>query len=210
MKLIITAIAASLVLIGCGGWTHPTNTDAQFRQDSYQCDQDALSMYPVRMEGPTYISPATTECRTYGNQTSCTTQPAVTRSGYQTDANLINRINTKNNCLRARGYVFSTSTIDSSGSTSSPAVPQMEVSTLTLSQKEKWVTVMATKNGCSGTIKVNFKNKNGIREVFEAICENKTLEFTCEFIGPVSEGLGGIPFVAVTGKSYQVQPACWR
>ena len=80
----------------------------------------------------------------------------------------------------------------------------------TLSQKEKWVTTMATKNGCNGVIRVNVKNKDGAREIFEAICENRTLEFTCEFSGPVSEAMGGIPFVTVTGKSYQTQPACWR
>lgn len=82
--------------------------------------------------------------------------------------------------------------------------------TLSPSQKEKWVATMAEKNGCEGAIRVNFKNKDGIREVFEAICVNKMLEFTCEFSGPVTEGMGGIPFVAVTGKSYQTQPACWR
>jgi len=68
---------------------------------------------------------------------------------------------------------------------------------------------MAEKNGCVGAVRVDFKNKDGIREVFEASCENKTLEFTCEFSGPVSEGMDGIPFVAVAGKSYQTQPACW-
>lgn len=92
----------------------------------------------------------------------------------------------------------------------SRVVSQTDNSIPTLSQKEKWVTTMATKNGCDGAIRVNFKNNDGIREVFEAICENKTIEFTCEFSGPVSEAMGGIPFVAVTGKSYQTQPACWR
>jgi hypothetical protein len=104
-------------------------------------------------------------------------------------------------CMVARGW---------SASTSSTAATQVVNSTPTLSQKEKWLTTMAEKNGCEGAVRVDFKNKAGIREVFDASCENKTLEFTCEFSGPVTEAMGGIPFVAVTGKSYQTQPACWR
>lgn len=106
-------------------------------------------------------------------------------------------------CMVARGW-------STSASTSSPSVSQEGISMPTLSQKEKWLTTMAQKNGCEGAVKVDFKNKVGIREVFDASCENKTLEFTCEFSGPVTEAMGGIPFVAVTGKSYQNQPACWR
>lgn len=104
-------------------------------------------------------------------------------------------------CMVARGW---------SASTSSPAVTQPSTSTPTLSQKEKWLTTMAERNGCEGAVRVEFKNKDGMREVFDTSCENKTLEFTCEFSGPVTEAMGGIPFVAVTGKSYQTQPACWR
>jgi hypothetical protein len=96
-----------------------------------------------------------------------------------------------------------------SASTSSHAATQAVNSTPTLSQKEKWLTTMAEKNGCEGAIRVDFKNKSSIREVFDATCANKTLEFTCEFSGPVTEAMDGIPFVAVTGKSYQTQPACW-
>jgi hypothetical protein len=78
-----------------------------------------------------------------------------------------------------------------------------------LRQKTKWIMTMATKNGCEGVVRVRPKSKNGVREVFEAVCVDKTLEFTCEFSGSVSDR-DGIPYVAVTGKSYQSQPACWR
>jgi uncharacterized membrane protein YccF (DUF307 family) len=78
-----------------------------------------------------------------------------------------------------------------------------------LPQKTKWVMTMATKNGCEGVVRVRPKSKDGVREVFEAVCVDKTLEFTCEFSGPVSDR-DGTPYVAVTGKSYQSQPACWR
>jgi len=46
-----------------------------------------------------------------------------------------------------------------------------------------------------GLLGFDFKNKDGMREVFDTSCENKTLEFTCEFSGPVTEAMGGIPFV---------------
>jgi len=79
-----------------------------------------------------------------------------------------------------------------------------------LAKKERWIQIMAQKNGCSGAVKVTIKSKVGIREIYDTTCGQSTMEFTCEFDGPVSLGSGGIPFVEVTGKSYSVKPACWR
>jgi hypothetical protein len=76
-------------------------------------------------------------------------------------------------------------------------------------QKSKWITTMAQRNGCEGAINIKASSKDGAREKFQATCENKVLEFTCEFNGEISEAMGGIPFVSVTGKSYTTQPACW-
>lgn len=79
-----------------------------------------------------------------------------------------------------------------------------------MAQKERWIQSMAQKNGCDGQLNVSIKSKAGITEVYDVTCGEETMEFTCEFDGPVSLGSGGIPFVEVTGKTYSIKPACWR
>lgn len=78
------------------------------------------------------------------------------------------------------------------------------------SQTERWVKTIAASNGCEGAARVNYRNSDGNREVFDVSCENKALEITCEFSGPVFEDEKGFPHVVVTGKSYTNQPACWQ
>lgn len=84
-----------------------------------------------------------------------------------------------------------------------------------LSNKKKWVKIIAEKNGCKKPINVNIDSKVGIREVFIANCANKQLEVTCEFDGPVLVNtvgglMNGLPFIKVTGESYSSKPACWQ
>jgi hypothetical protein len=88
--------------------------------------------------------------------------------------------------------------------------PDLAINPPKLTQKIEWVSLLAIKNGCVGDIKVEPLPIDGIRESFEALCPNKKIIFTCEFDGIISTALGGIPFVAVSGKSYTTKPACWR
>lgn len=76
-------------------------------------------------------------------------------------------------------------------------------------QKRKWMKALAQLNGCDSVTSIVQKGKTGFREVYETKCSDRTLEFTCEFDGPVVE-MNRMPYVLVTGKPYQSKPACWR
>jgi hypothetical protein len=76
-------------------------------------------------------------------------------------------------------------------------------------KKEHWVARIASINGCNGNIFVFLKNTDGNKENYEAQCPNKTLEVTCEFMGEVYEGEQGLPYIKISGKAFQAQPACW-
>jgi hypothetical protein len=87
-------------------------SDAEFQQDRYTCQQQAVGMYPVLMQTTVvsqgYQLPITTNCQRYGNQTSCqtnggqTVQPTTTTD----DANKWNRLNAASSCMSAKGYQF--------------------------------------------------------------------------------------------------------
>lgn len=181
----ITVLALALSLTACAVpqhivWNKPGAVEADYNRDAAQCD---------------YETSAATQGTDYSYSSIF---------GQELDRSLRKKDILKK-CMVAKGW---------SASISTPTVTQADNPTSTLSptlaQKEKWIMTMAEKSGCGGVISINFKDKDGIREVFNASCGNTVLEFTCEFIGPVTEAMGGIPFVAVTGKPYQNQPACWR
>ena len=106
--LISSILAALTLLSGCGGWTRPNTTEAQFYQDRFQCEQQSASMYPIMMTsaGPGYQAPARTNCTSYGNQTNCTTTPGTFVPASQSDVNAIARSSAFNSCLQSKGYAF--------------------------------------------------------------------------------------------------------
>ena len=77
-------------------------------------------------------------------------------------------------------------------------------------EKKGWVKVISELNGCDSPIEIALTKNEGVREFYSVNCANKRMEVQCEFIGPVFTGIKGIPFVKVTGKSYDNQPACWQ
>lgn len=81
---------------------------------------------------------------------------------------------------------------------------------VTLDEKKRWAKLVSELNGCNKPTKVVLSKKEGEREFFDVSCTNKSMEIQCEFIGPVFTGLKGLPFVKVSGKSYDNQPACWQ
>jgi uncharacterized lipoprotein len=111
MKISYVLIMSFLIatLAGCSmGWTRPNTTETQFNEDRYQCEQQALSMYPVTMmpSGPGYQAPALTNCTTYGAETSCTTRPGLYTPAAQSDTNAFSRALAFKSCLEARGYTY--------------------------------------------------------------------------------------------------------
>lgn len=106
MKPLIST--AALLAAACTmGWTRPNTSDAEFRRDSFECEQEAVRMYPVITSQPS--APAATEmrCRTLYGQTQCTSTPTPTASATY-DVNGGNRVNARVACLRARGYTLQT------------------------------------------------------------------------------------------------------
>nr|WP_315207056.1 hypothetical protein [uncultured Albidiferax sp.] len=106
MKLLLAFFV--VLLAGCGSWSRPNTTEAQFNSDRYMCQSQAAQLYPVQIfssPGPT--SPSYTSCRTYYGQTSCTTTPGVQYPGTQTDVNALARAASVTSCLQANGYAYS-------------------------------------------------------------------------------------------------------
>jgi hypothetical protein len=92
-----------VLLGGCAmGWTRPNTTEAELQQDRLQCEQQAVSMYPVVM-GSSGSGYAQINCTTYGMQVSCT--PGVYSPPLQHDVNVGVRANAFDACLHSKGYV---------------------------------------------------------------------------------------------------------
>jgi hypothetical protein len=63
------------MLAGCGGWTHPYKTEADFRQDSYECQMQAHAVAPQAPQtiqlSSGYQGPTQTTCNKMGNTIDC-------------------------------------------------------------------------------------------------------------------------------------------
>lgn len=110
---VLALLASVFALGGCAfGWSRPNTTETEFYQDRYQCEQEAARMYPVAMMqrtiGSGYQAPAQTNCTTYGNQISCTTDPGlyVPPAQVTEDANSLNRSYAFQSCLESKGYKY--------------------------------------------------------------------------------------------------------
>lgn len=107
MKQVAIALSA-LTLAGCGGWSRPNTSEAQFYQDRVACEQQAASTYPVSMTSTGgYQAPSQTRCTTSYGVTNCTTTPGVQMPGVTSDMNAIPRAGMFDACMRGRGYAFS-------------------------------------------------------------------------------------------------------
>jgi hypothetical protein len=92
---------------GCGGWTRPNTSEAEFNQDRYGCEREAISMYPVAMRPTTAVhqSPVQTNCTPIGQTVSCPTIRVAPTQGVPYDSNALARSNAVRSCLQGRGYV---------------------------------------------------------------------------------------------------------
>jgi hypothetical protein len=107
----ILLICAVTALTGCAMvWTRPGGTQAEFNQESYQCQQEAAASFPAAIVANTsagYRTPSQTTCNTYGNTTNCSTQPGVQYVQPTTttsDANAMNRAGAYRSCMYAHGW----------------------------------------------------------------------------------------------------------
>jgi hypothetical protein len=109
MKKTVSMLAAALALSGCaGGWNRANTTEAEFRRDMYQCEQEAARTYPTVMQayGTGYRAPDQTNCTQNGNQMNCSTTPGAYTPPPQSDVNSISRVRGMESCMYAKGYVY--------------------------------------------------------------------------------------------------------
>lgn len=107
MRLLL--LGAALALAGCGGWYKPGAGEPEFYQARYQCNAQAMQMYPIAMTSSGgYQTPATTNCTTFGATTNCTTTPGVAMPGVQSDQNQLPRNLAFQDCMRAAGWSWRT------------------------------------------------------------------------------------------------------
>jgi hypothetical protein len=78
----------------------------------------------------------------------------------------------------------------------------VENSTPSEDMKISWIKDMAKKNGCNNFINITQKEMPENKVQYNAICENKTVDFVCNFNGHITEN-DGLPF---NGNL----PACWH
>lgn len=221
MKTKIFSLVILFILSGCAQtyWVHPSKSPNQLQGDVASCQNEAMRSVPnvvAAPVAPVYVAPTqySTNCSTMGIYTNCNTtaQPdnmarvmqQNAQNMAQAGSNLGTALSQKRyteNCLQAFGWTEQTESVRSDIASFSPPSEF---------QKKGWIAVIAKRNGCEGAARVSIKNTKGIRETFEAVCDNKAYEISCEFDGPISSAMGGIPFVAVSGKSYTSKPACWR
>ena len=92
--------ASSITLTGCSGagWYQEGKSSQDFYYDKNQCEQQALSMYPVIVSAPVYD----TNCTTINGITNCSTQ---SRANSNNDKNILPRITTIDSCIRFKGYI---------------------------------------------------------------------------------------------------------
>lgn len=113
----MSALLLSLCVAACAPmrWHHPNSstTQADYQRDQYDCEMRAAQAYPANMvaqggQTATFVQP-TTNCTTYGNQTTCRTNPGVSNTTpvYYVDVNANSRAYATRSCMAAKGYSFS-------------------------------------------------------------------------------------------------------
>lgn len=106
MRMLCATLALS-ALAGCGTWSRPGSTEAEFNREMYECQMQAAQTYPpVYNTSPGYTTAARTTCQSYGYQTHCTTTPGVTYPGTTTDMNTVARAAARDACMRSKGWTL--------------------------------------------------------------------------------------------------------
>lgn len=182
--------ALLVVLTGCATptghkymWMKNGASQADFDRDKAQCNYEAVAATASYSTGPTARTSSGAFVQGFGE--------GMARGIRQNE--LIEL------CLTARGY--SKAPVGSSA-----AMPPLNMDSET---RKKLVQLVAERNGCTSVRDVNLDKLEGAVETYKTTCSDRTIEISCKFDGPVQIGVLGVPYVAVTGKPYEAEPACW-
>ena len=96
------------ILGGCAmGWSRPNTTEAEFKLDRFQCEQQAASAYPVVIAtiGSGHDAPSQGNCSSYAGHLNCTAAPGIYVPPRQMDVNANARANGVRSSLQSKGYV---------------------------------------------------------------------------------------------------------
>jgi hypothetical protein len=102
------ALVGVALLAGCAmGWSRPNTTEAEFKLDRFECEQQAASMYPVVIAsiGSGHEAPSQANCSSYAGHMNCTATPGSYVPPHQVDANANERANAVRSCLQSKDYV---------------------------------------------------------------------------------------------------------
>jgi len=133
--ILIASLAVCCASCASGGWTKPGGTEQEFNADKYQCEQEAVRMYPVYMVPsvnlfssfayqPEATSQSHTNCRDRGGgNMSCDTNgtyspPPAPEPPSMHDGNKSARVGAIRSCLLAHGYEWQNSSNASNAATS--------------------------------------------------------------------------------------------
>jgi len=106
--LTFTNVLLPLILGGCAmGWSRPKTTEAEFKLDRFECEQQAARMYPVLIAsiGSGHEAPSPANCSSYAGHMNCTATSGSYVAPRQVDVNANARTNEVRSCLQSKGYV---------------------------------------------------------------------------------------------------------
>ncbi|TMH10026.1 MAG: hypothetical protein E6H68_17435 [Betaproteobacteria bacterium] len=92
--LTFTNVLLPLILGGCAmGWSRPNTTEAEFKLDRFECEQQAAGRYPVVIAsiGSGHEAPSQANCSSYAGHMNCTATPGSYVPPRQVDANANDR-----------------------------------------------------------------------------------------------------------------------
>lgn len=102
-KLFLAAYV-SLLLAACGTYVNPSNSQANYAQDKYACEQEAARLMPTLIA---YTFESTqAECRAKDREGRCIDFIPPTRRAVPYDTNEAARSNLTYSCIKAKGWIY--------------------------------------------------------------------------------------------------------
>jgi hypothetical protein len=125
--LTFTNVFLPLLLGGCvRGCSRPNTSEAEFKLDRFQCEQQAASIYPIVIEsfGTGHEAPSQSNCSSYAGHMNCTATPGAYIPPRQVDVNANARANEVRSCLQSKGYV--SKPVNGPSKSNPPRLPKSE------------------------------------------------------------------------------------
>lgn len=100
----VVALTLGAVLSSCGTYVNHQNSQANYAQDKYACEQEALRLMPTIIAYRYESTPA--ECRSKDREGRCTDLIRPTNKAIPYDTNEAARSHLVFSCIKAKGWEF--------------------------------------------------------------------------------------------------------